>query len=138
MKNIYEIFEEFVMAKSKKDKINILRQNDSSVLRNVLKAAFNPTINFVIREAVQYRKSDSPPGMGYSNMATEMDKIYIFIENGVRVNPNLRFERKKQILIQMLEALEAKEANVFMNMLLKDLKVEGLTAPIVNEAFPDF
>jgi hypothetical protein len=32
--------------------------------------------------------------------------------------------------------LEAKEAEIFMNMMLKDLKVKGLTPKIVEEAFP--
>jgi hypothetical protein len=41
------------------------------------------------------------------------------------------------LLIQILEALEASEADVFMNMILKDLKVKGLTYKIVQEAFPD-
>jgi hypothetical protein len=37
----------------------------------------------------------------------------------------------------MLEALEGKESVVFMNMILKNLKIKGLDEKIVSEAFPN-
>ena len=40
-------------------------------------------------------------------------------------------------LIQILETLEAKESEIFVNMLLKKQEVKGLTPAIVKEAFPD-
>ena len=43
---------------------------------------------------------------------------------------------QEQLLIQMLEALEPREAIIFINMILKNLKIKGLDAKIVKEAFP--
>jgi hypothetical protein len=37
----------------------------------------------------------------------------------------------------MLEAMEKREAEVFMNMLLKKQKVKELNAEVVKEAFPN-
>ena len=73
----------------------------------------------------------------YFFLKQELNRAYIFQANNPRVSPNLSEERKKQILIQILEVLEAKEADVFMNMLLKQCSVTGLTYDVVKEAFPD-
>jgi hypothetical protein len=75
--------------------------------------------------------------LGYTSIAQELGRAYLFEEGNPRVEPNLTYERKEKILIQILEALEKREAEVFLNMLLKDLKVKNLDYRIVNEAFPD-
>lgn len=136
MKNIYEVFDEVAKETSRQKKIEILRNNDSYALRNVLKGSFDKDIQFVIERVPYYKPSDSPPGMGYSSMTQELGRAYLFEKNNPRVSPNLSSERREQILIQILEALEAKEAEVYMNMLLKKQKVKGLTESLVKEAFP--
>ena len=136
MKNVYEIFEEFEKAETRKDKIAVLHKNNSMILRNVLQGAFHPAIKFVFKKPVEYKSSDSPPGMAYANLDTEFRRVYLFVEGAKSVDPNLSMQRREHILIQILETLEAREAKVFMNMILKDLKVKGLTSKIVEEAFP--
>lgn len=136
MKNMYELFDEFVKAPDKDSKIAVLRRDNRQVLKNVLQGAFHPSIQYVIKEPVPYKVSDSPPGMGYTSIEGEMKRIYLFVEGSKKVDPNLTLNRKKVILAQMLEAMEKREAEVFLNMILKDLKVKGLTYKIVQEAFP--
>lgn len=137
MKNLYEVFAEFENAPTKADKINVLRQNGGWALRNVLKGTYDPNIQFIFEQVPYYQPSDAPPGLGYSSIHKELDRAYIFETNNPKVDPNLSFKRKEQILIQILELLEAKESEIFMNMLLKKQKVKGLTRAIVKEAFPD-
>jgi len=137
MKQIYEVFEEFEKAKAKKDRIDVLKKNDSYALRQVLIGAFNPSVEFVIDKTPYYKPEQVPPGMGYSTISSELDRVYLLVKGHPRVADTLTQERKEQILIQMLEALEAKEAVVFMNMILKNLKIKGLDEKIVKEAFPD-
>lgn len=134
--NVYEILDEFVNASSRSEKIDVLKKHDGFVLKSVLQGAYHPNIRFVIKKKPDYKISDAPPGLGYSNLDTELKRVYLFVENNPRVDPNLSMERKEHILIQILEALEAREADVFMNMLLKDLKIKGLTPKIIEEAFP--
>jgi hypothetical protein len=136
MKNMYEVFDDFVKAPDKESKIAVLRNDRRQVLQNVLQGAFHPDIQYVIKEKVPYKASDSPPGMGYTSIEGEMKRIYLLVEGSKRVDPNLSLQRKKVILAQMLEAMEKREAEVFMNMILKDLKVKGLTYKVVQEAFP--
>ena len=137
MKNIYELFEEFQKKPTKEEKINYLRSNGTWALKNVLKGTFDPNVQFVFDKPVDYKDTLSPPGLSYSSIHQELGRIYIFEKNSPKTDPNLKFERKKQILIQILEALEKREAEVFMNMLLKKQDVKGLTYDLVKEAFPD-
>lgn len=137
MKNIYEVFDEYVKAPTVDDKINILRTNSSYALRNVLRGTFDPNVKFVFNEIPAYKKSDAPPGLGYTSIHQELGRAYLFEVNNPRVSPTLTLERRKQILIQILESLEAREAEIFANMLLKRQNVEGLTYMMVRQAFPD-
>lgn len=135
-KNVYEVFEEIELAEDDFERIDMLRRNSSYALKSVLKGMFHPNIHFTITEEPKYKRSDSPIGMGYSNMTQELSRAYLFEANNPRVSPNLSMERKTQLLIQILECLEAKEADVFMAMLQKKPLV-GLTYEVVKEAFPD-
>jgi hypothetical protein len=137
LKNIYEVFEEFEKAKTKEEKVYVLRKNATYALREVLRGTFNPNIRFFINEVPQYKPSDAPIGLGYSSIHQELGRAYLFELNNPKVAPTLTENRKKQILIQILETLEAKESEIFVNMLLKKQEVKGLTPAIVKEAFPD-
>jgi hypothetical protein len=137
MKNLYEVFDEFEKASSKQDKINVLRNNSSYALREVLRGTYHPNIEFTITNIPYYKPSDAPPGLGYSSIHQELSRAYIFESNNPKVSPNLSDKRKEQILIQILECLEEKEAQIYMNMLLKKQRVKGLTSNMVKEAFPD-
>jgi hypothetical protein len=137
MKNIYEIFDEFEKATNKNDRLNILRYNSNYALKSILKGTFDPNIKFVINKVPMYKPSDSPPGLGYTSIHQELGRVYLFEENNPKASPNLSPKRREHILIQILEALEKREAEVFMNMLLKKQKVKNLNAEIVKEAFPD-
>ena len=136
MKNLYEVFDEFQAATNREAKIDTLRRNNSYALQCVLRGTFHPNIRYVIHEIPQYEKSDSPPGMGYSSIASELDRIYLLEQNHPRTSPNLTLDRKKVILAQMLEVLESKEADILAGMIMKKLPVKGLTYKLVQETFP--
>lgn len=136
-KNVYEIFDEFEKAKTKKDKIEILRKNNTYALINVLQGTFNPNIQFVFEQIPNYKASDAPAGLGYSSIHQELGRVYLFEKNSLKVSPQLTHKRKQEIFIQALESLEAREANVYANMIMKKQNVKGLDIKIVKEAFPD-
>lgn len=137
IKNIYEVIEEINTAKSQKAAKEILEKNMSYAMRCVLRANYNPNVKFVIDKIPTYRPDDSPPGMGVSTMHMEINRLYLFEENNPRVSPNLTLERKKQLLIQILEGLESREAKVFADMILKRIKLKYLDREAIQEMFPD-
>lgn len=134
-KNIYEVFNEFKTATTKKDRIDVLRNNDSWALRNVLMGTFDKRVEYSIEKVPDFKKEDVPVGMSYNHMSQALSKVYLFMKNNPKTPAGLTEQRKTQLLIQLLESLEPKEAEVFANMIRKDLKVPYLTETIVNEAF---
>lgn len=136
-KNVYEVIDEVKATSSKKAAMEVLAKNMTPALKQVLRANYHPNIKFVITEIPNYKPDDSPPGMGLSNIPMEINRVYLFEENNPRVSPNLTLERKKQLLTQILESLEAREAQVFADMLLKRIKLKYLDKETIEEMFPD-
>lgn len=136
IKNVYEVLNEFKTAKSKQERVEVLRNNDSYALRNVLFGAFIPELKFTIKKVPEYKKIDVPPGMSYSHMTEALSRVYLFVEGSPRRPEGLTAQRETELLIQLLESLEPPEAEVFANMLKKDLKIPYLTPNLINEAFP--
>ena len=135
-KNIYEVFEEIAAAATPEEKQTVILRNHSTALNLVLRATFHPNIKFVFDAPVAYQPSDAPPGLGETSIHKEIWRLYLFEQGNPRVSPNLTLERKTQLLSQILEGMEAKEAEVFMNMILKDLKVEGLDRDLAVSVYP--
>lgn len=134
--NMYEIFRDFERAPDRASKIAVLQKNKRQTLLDVLQGAFHPDIKYLIKSKPSYRKSDAPAGLGYSSIDVEMRRVYLFVDGSNSAPKELTDVRRQHLLVQILESLEALEADVFMNMILKDLKVKGLTYKIVQEAFP--
>lgn len=137
MKNIYEIFEEFEKAPTEADKLAVLRKNDCYALRQILKGTYDPGVEFAIERVPYYKPSDAPPGMGYTSINAELHRTYLFQKAHPKLNPDLTPDRREKILIQILEALEAREAEVYMNMIMKREIVKDLTVDLVKKAYPE-
>ena len=68
-KNMYEIFDEFKKAKSKADRIAVLRKNDCKALRDVLLGALHPSIQFTVDKIPDFKRVAMPAGMSYDHMS---------------------------------------------------------------------
>lgn len=137
IKNVYEILDEFKTVKTKAERIDVLRKNDSFALRQVLLGVFHPSVKFTVDKAPDFRRVDMPAGMSYGHMTEALSRVYLFMQDNPRVPAGLTEKRKTEILIQILESLEEKEADVFIGLLKKDLKTPYLTPALINEAFPN-
>ena len=136
MKNIYEIFYEFEMATSKKEKLAVIEKNLSRTLIQVLELAFHPDYEWLIDEMPnEYKIPDTLPGISRCQLSTEIRKLYLF-KKGDATAEKLSDEKRKQLLLQLIESLEPREAEVVIGILSKDLGVKGLNYKFVKEAFP--
>lgn len=136
MKNIYEIFDEFEIAKNDTERSIVIQKNLSQVLAKVLEYTFHPGYRWKIKELPHtYKKSDAPPGLSMSNLGLELRKIYLFQE-GHPTAEAITEERRIELLIQLLERLEGREAEVIMGIFRKDQGVNGLTYDFVKKCFP--
>ena len=136
MKNIYEIWDEFELAESKKERMAIIEKNLSKTLVEVLELTFHPKYEWLIKEVPEnYTPTwDNKNGFSYCQLSTEIRKLYMF-QKGNPTAEALTPKRQNELLILLLESLEPREAEVVMGIFKKDQGVPGLTYKFVKEAF---
>jgi len=130
-----EILDKVHKAKTKTQKVNILREYNSESLRMVIKASFDPKIKWAIPEgSVPFKKNDAPAGTEHTVLAYECRKLWHFIKGAD--NQNVQF-KKETMFIQMLEGLHESEADLLVAAKDKRLHqvYKGLSEPVVLEAF---
>ena len=132
---ISEVLSKVAKAKTKDQKIRILRENDTPPLRMIIKASFDPSIEWELPEGdVPYTKNDAPDGTEHTNLSHESRLLFHFIKGG---NPNLSALRRENMFIQLLEGLSEEEAEIVIAA--KDgalhRKYKGLSDAVVKEAF---
>tara|TARA_Y100001937_G_scaffold120224_1_gene177157 strand:+ start:291 stop:806 length:516 start_codon:yes stop_codon:yes gene_type:complete len=132
---ISEVLDKVHKAKTKAQKIEILRKNDTSALRMVLKASFDPTKKWVIPSGeVPYTPNDAPIGTEHTVLTSEARKLFHFIEGG---DNETKQSQKENMFIQMCEGLHESEAKVVVAAKDKRLHqvYKGLSKDVVKEAF---
>jgi hypothetical protein len=135
-KNIHEILDEFREAKTETAKRQVLVDNATPDFVAFLQLSFDPRVKFLVKEIPPYKPNNAPIGMGYTNMGNAVKKAYLFIDGHPKRNPDLMEDRQNKVLIQVLESLEAKEAELFVAMLKKSVKVPQLTKTLIEKTFP--
>lgn len=138
MKNIYEIFDEFENAKNKKDRMSVIEKNLNPTLVKVLELCFHPQYQWLVKELPENYKvpTDVLPGITFDNLNSQLRRLYLF-RIGDTTAEVLTEARRKEILVQMLESIEPREAEVILGIFRKDFGVKGLDYKFVKEAFPN-
>tara|TARA_Y100000356_G_C11226144_1_gene272099 strand:+ start:213 stop:704 length:492 start_codon:yes stop_codon:yes gene_type:complete len=130
-----EILDLVHKAKTKEQKVKILRQYNTPALKAVIKSSFDPNIQWAIPKGdVPFTRNDVPIGTEHTVLATQSNKLWHFIRGADNETPQFK---KEQMFIQMCEGLHETEAELLVNA--KDKKLhqvyKGLSANVVREAF---
>ena len=130
-----EVLDKVAKAKTKKQKVELLRQNNTDALRMVLKSSFDPRIEWELPEGdVPYTPNEAPEGTEHNMLVHEARTLYHYIKGG---NPKLTQNRRENMFIQLLEGLHRDEAELVVAAKDKSLhrKYKGLSSNVVREAF---
>ena len=122
-------------AKDKPKKLKVLKEHDSVPLRQVLKGAFDPNIEWLLPDGdVPYTANDAPVGTEHTLLQQEAKRLYLFTKGGDNTLSN---NKRETLFIQMLEGLSAEEAAFLVTVVNKRVNNEykGFTANLVKEAF---
>jgi|TARA_B110000977_G_C10790825_1_gene382387 hypothetical protein len=123
-------------AKDKPRKLKVLQDHDSPALRQVLKGAFDPKIEWLlpIDADIPYKKNEAPIGTDHTLLTQEAKRLYLFTKGG---DATLTRNKREVMFIQMLEGLCAEEAEFLITAVSKKInnKYKGFTANLVKEAF---
>lgn len=131
--SIAELCEKLKVAKTKTDRIDILRQNDTQALRGILRMNYDASLVLALPEgAPPYKKLNVPVGFGETTLKATARGWYVFAKEGA---PQLSQSKRESLFISLLESLDPKEAEILINA--KDRKLDlGLTKKVIDEVFP--
>jgi len=122
-------------AKDKPRKLKVLKDNDTVPLRQVLKGAFDPKIEWLLPTGdVPYTANEAPVGTDHTLLSQEAKRLYLFTKGG---DNSLSSTKRETLFIQMLEGLCAEEAAFLVTVVNKKVNnvYKGFTANLVREAF---
>ena len=131
-----EVLRKVSNAKTKGEKVNLLRQHNSTALRQVLIINFDDSLTCMLPEGdVPYTPNDAPIGTDHSRLEQEYRGLYRFFKGGA---DNLTSMKRETLFVQLLEGLSEEEAELLV--LAKDgrmtEKYKRITKAVVQEAFP--
>ena len=123
-------------AKDKPRKLKVLKDHDSVPLRQILKGAFDPKIEWLLPKGddIPFNKNDAPIGTEHTILSQEAKRLYLFTKGG---DNTLSQNKRETLFIQMLEGLSGEEADFLITVVNKKInnKYKGFTANLVKEAF---
>jgi len=132
---ISEILQKVNNAKDKPKKIKVLQDHDSEALRQILKGAFDPKIEWELPEGTPpYMANEVPKGTEHTYLSDEARRLWHFVKGA---DMQMTKTQKETMFIQILEALHEEEAKLLLNVKDKRLNkvYKGLTEAVVRDAF---
>ena len=133
---ISEVLQKVSNAKTKAEKIKLLKEYNTDTLRMLLIWNFDESVKSDVPEGeVPFKANEAPAGTEHTKLEHESRLFFHFIVGG---NNSLTKTRREQMFIQMLEGLHPEEANILC--LVKDKQLQSkykITYEIVKEAYPD-
>jgi|TARA_R110000868_G_scaffold277530_2_gene537324 hypothetical protein len=130
---IYEIFENFEKAGSHEEKIKVLKQNESWALKDVLRGALDPKVEWLL-----------PPGEVPYTACEEHNAPSTLLRKNVdfkycvkgHLGNQIKRYKLEKIFLGIVESIHPKDAKLVCAMINKHLPVKDLTPEVVKEAFP--
>lgn len=132
---ISEVLQKVSNAKTKAEKIKLLKEHNSDALRKVLIINFDPSIQSALPEgSVPYKPNEAPAGTEHTRLSQEHRLLHYFVKGGSDSTPALK---RESMFVGLLEGLHADEAQVVCLAKDKELKKKyRITENVVKEAFP--
>ena len=132
MKLVHEVLEEISNKKSKKDKVAILKDNETWALKDIIRGSMDPTIEWNLPAgAPPYTACE--PHNAPANLHRENAKFKYFVKGNQ--GDTLPAYKREKIFIGILEGVDPGDAQCIVSMINKETPA-GLTKAIVEEAFP--
>ena len=133
---VSDVLELVAKTDSKKEKVDILRKHNSLELRDVLKGAFDDSVQFILPKGKPLIDETEKKKYDKTHLVHETKKFRYFVKGGPGEQVNAL--RREKMFIDVLYRVESKEADLICKMKDKELDgvYKGLTKKLVQEAFP--
>ena len=128
----YEIFKKMRSAKSKSKCIEILKENESWALKDLIRGAMDSTIQWNLPEG-EPPYTPAPAHSAPTTILKEHKRFGYFAKGGP--GDKLPAFKRENIFLSILEGIHPEDAKIVADMVNKKVQ-KPITRPMVNEAFP--
>ena len=131
-KLIHEIIVEAGKKRSKAEKIECLKQNESWALKDILRGTYDDAVQWLIPEGTPPytpNKEESTP----SNLIRQNTQFRYLVDSPDA--RNVLKAKRENIYIRLLESIHPLDAEIVINMVSKKA-IKGISKAIVQEAYP--
>jgi hypothetical protein len=132
---VFEIFEKFQDAKTRKDKIDVLQKHSCMAIKDVLRGTFDDSIQWNLPAGPVPYEENSEQSVPSSLLKQHL-KFKYFVK-GLRESEQLNSIRRERMFLEMCESVHPRDAEILVAMINKKPPVKGLTKKIVQEAYPN-
>jgi len=137
--NLYvsEIYE-LIDSVDRKDRPAALRQLWNKTLEQVIYFTYSPEIKFYRSKAPAYTPYKHNQDLAFVSMETVLDKMYLFLKDHPKANPNLTDKKRDKLWVDFMETMGADEAEAMTNMFNRKKGCKAITKALVNKVAPHF
>jgi len=131
-KLIYEVIVEAGKKRSKAEKVECLKQNESWALKDILRGTYDDAVQWLVPVgAPPYtpNKEESTP----SNLIRQNTQFKYLVDS--RDARNVLKAKRENIYIRLLESIHPLDAEIVINMVSKK-SIKGISKSVVQEAYP--
>ena len=135
---VYEILEKANKLGKKEERIEYLRENEGTALKDILRIALDNTISLdALPEGIPPYKAFEPTE-NRPDPAKELLYEYGQFRNFIkRITPNINQFKRETMFVDLLESIHPEDAKLLCDAKDKNIKFKYITKALVKAAFPD-
>ena len=135
---VYEILEKTNKLGKKEERIEYLRENEGTALKDILRIALDNTIS------LDALPEGTPPYKAFEGTdrrpepPRELIYEYGQFRNFIKaISPNLNQFKREQMFVDLLESIHPEDAKLLCDAKDKNIKLKYITKALIKAAFPD-
>jgi len=133
-KYVFEVVEMASKAKSRQEKINMLRKHESWALKDILRGTFDEVVQWNLPGGkVPYEPCEEKAIP--SNLLKQNIQFKYFVKGGP--GDKLPALKRESMFVRLVESIHPKDAELVCKMINKQQPAKGITKKLVEEAFPN-
>jgi len=130
---VHEVLDEARKKRKKDERIQVLKNNESWALKDILRGSMDPTIEWNLPTGEDVPYTPNQPHSAPGNLLRENTKFKFFVKGGP--GDKMMKAKREQIFIGILEGIDPNDALLVIDMINKK-PPSGITKQVVEEAFP--
>ena len=109
---VAEIVGKLKSAKTKTERIKILKDNDCAAVRGLIRMNFDESLKLALPEGrPPFKQATVPDGFGNTTLKASATGWYVFVKE---LSPGLKQNKREALFIQLLESLDKKESEILL------------------------